>query len=568
MRNSPFIEIKRWFSSKTIKIKRNTYTLAEELKTYTKVCEFDDLGMLRKTEVHCAGTPILSDVITYKKNGENTTMCVANEKFTHNGSTRTRAYTTDLYGRVTAVSDTVLGNHTYEYDYRGFLVREDDKSFEYDGNGNITRAGDNVFTYDSVIKDRLMSVGGKHITYSESNPLNPKTYDGKTFEFEGRRLVRMLLDNKVVSYEYDNFGYRIQKSITEDNVTKVTKYSYNNGKLIFEDDGSVCVRYLYDENDALYGFMYDNKPYFYIKDFMQNIIGIVDKSGDVVVKYEYTAFGDLKSKTGNMADTVGDVNSFRYKGYYLDKETGYFYCKSRYYDPKWMRFINMDHPDIIADTTLSHNDKNVYTYCDNDPINRVDSDGEAWHILIGAAVGAITSLVTSLATEIVEYAKNGEDKEIDGWGILTSVVIGTAEGALMAACPGASIAISAGASALEEAIDGTRDYYTKDGSTTVREIVTNTLIAGAFGAAMGVGGSAFSKVNKGDLINTAVGSLSNAFKKGVHPVVKKAAKKAVKKAAKLVKNEIFEGVSEYAYTALQEFTSWVTNLILDKAFEK
>lgn len=272
-------------------------TLATELKTYTKVCEFDELGMLRKTEVHCAGSSILSDVITYKKNDKNTTQCVANEKFTHNGTVRTREYDTDSYGRVTSVTDSVLGSHTYEYDYRGFLVTEDDTVYEYDGNGNITRAGDKVFTYDSVIKDRLMSVDGKAITYSESNPLNPKTYDGKTFEFEGRRLVKVSSGNMVATYKYDDTGLRTEKTVTKNGVATTTKFVYNGGKLIAEYTGTKRVAYLYDENGMLYGFIYDNAKYFYIRDTLQNILGIVDASGDVVVNYYFSAlyanFGGL-----------------------------------------------------------------------------------------------------------------------------------------------------------------------------------------------------------------------------------------------------------------------------------
>lgn len=348
-------------------------TLAAELKTYTKVCEFDDLGMLRKTEVHCAGAPILSDVITYKKNGKNTTLCVANEKFTHNGSVRTRTYTTDLYGRVTAVSDTVLGNHTYEYDYRGFLVREDNKIFEYDGNGNITRAGDKVFTYDSVIKDRLMSVGGKPITYSESNPLNPKTYDGKTFEFEGRRLVKVTSDNMVATYNYDNLGLRTEKSVTENGVTTTTKFVYDGGRLVTEYIGSSRVDYLYDENGRLYGFVYNSAKYFYIRDALQNILGIVDATGDAVVHYDYSAYGECMAITGSEANTIGVINSFRYKGYYFDKETGFFYCKSRYYLPQWCRWFNAD--NLVNLRRNVSCGTNLFGYCNDLPITNTDDSG-------------------------------------------------------------------------------------------------------------------------------------------------------------------------------------------------
>ena len=39
-------------------------------------------------------------------------------------------------------------------------------------------------------------------------------------------------------------------------------------------------------------------------------------------------------------DALG--NPFRYRGYYYDRETGFYYLQSRYYDPATGRFINAD----------------------------------------------------------------------------------------------------------------------------------------------------------------------------------------------------------------------------------
>ncbi|MCM1131634.1 MAG: hypothetical protein NC325_08125, partial [Anaeroplasma bactoclasticum] len=55
--------------------------------------------------------------------------------------TTTRAYETDNLGRLTKVTDSLFGNHTYSYDEKGYLKSEDTTSFSYDVNGNITQAG-------------------------------------------------------------------------------------------------------------------------------------------------------------------------------------------------------------------------------------------------------------------------------------------------------------------------------------------------------------------------------------------------------------------------------------------
>ncbi len=102
-----------------------------------------------------------------------------------------------------------------------------------------------------------------------------------------------------------------------------------------------------------------------------------------------------------------------YKGYYYDVETGLYYLNSRYYDPEVGRFISAD--DISYLDPESINRLNLYSYCGNNPIMRVDPSGHTWYdwviggaIILGclamtvitvggiaAAGGAMLSVVTS-----------------------------------------------------------------------------------------------------------------------------------------------------------------------------
>lgn len=71
----------------------------------------------------------------------------------------------------------------------------------------------------------------------------------------------------------------------------------------------------------------------------------------------------------------------------------------------------------------------------------------------------------------------------------------------------------------------------------------------------GSAGSDF--VKGGKLINEAVNSFGNTFRKGVNPVVKKIAKKLVKKAAKHVGRKYLSGqIESVAYLGLSDFSSW------------
>jgi len=53
-------------------------------------------------------------------------------------------------------------------------------------------------------------------------------------------------------------------------------------------------------------------------------------------------------------------------------ETGFYYLNSRYYDPAIGRFINADG---YANTGQAVPGGNMFTYCLNNPVNRVDPSG-------------------------------------------------------------------------------------------------------------------------------------------------------------------------------------------------
>ncbi|MFQ8576167.1 MAG: RHS repeat domain-containing protein [Acutalibacteraceae bacterium] len=67
---------------------------------------------------------------------------------------------------------------------------------------------------------------------------------------------------------------------------------------------------------------------------------MADKKGTVVANYYYDAWGNVTQITGNTA--LAQTNPLRYRSYYYDSETGFYYVSSRYYDPEIGRFINAD----------------------------------------------------------------------------------------------------------------------------------------------------------------------------------------------------------------------------------
>lgn len=122
------------------------------------------------------------------------------------------------------------------------------------------------------------------------------------------------------------------------------------------------------------------------------------------------------------------VNPFRYRGYYYDTDTGLYYLQSRYYNPQWGRFLNADTATVIADSsTIS--DKNLFAYCGNNLVMRADADGEFWHIVAGATIGAVVCGLSS----IISQAIAGED--INWTAVAISAASGAVSGAINAAFP-------------------------------------------------------------------------------------------------------------------------------------
>jgi len=103
-----------------------------------------------------------------------------------------------------------------------------------------------------------------------------------------------------------------------------------------------------------------------VRDALENILGIIDNAGNLVVQYAYNAWGKPESTTGTLATTVGELNPFRYKGYYFDSDTGMYYCHTRYYVPDWCRWLCAD--GVIGLDPSSLFEQNLYCYCNNNPV--------------------------------------------------------------------------------------------------------------------------------------------------------------------------------------------------------
>ena len=109
--------------------------------------------------------------------------------------------------------------------------------------------------------------------------------------------------------------------------------------------------------------------YYYVLNHQGDVVKLINSSSSVVASYTYNAWGEILTATGTMAD----INPLRYRGYYYDSETGWYYLQSRYYDPVMHRFINAD---SFASTGAGILGCNMFAYCNNNPIIYSDTTGQ------------------------------------------------------------------------------------------------------------------------------------------------------------------------------------------------
>lgn len=147
------------------------------------------------------------------------------------------------------------------------------------------------------------------------------------------------------------------------------------------------VLYLYDADGSPIGMQYRNTSYgegefdtyWFEKNLQGDIVAVYNQAGTKLIAYTYDAWGNSSVTYYNSgSSTTATYNPFRYRGYYLDTESGLYYLNSRYYDPAIGRFITADKLSSVKASEYSLGDKNLYAYCDNNPVMYTDDGGTFW----------------------------------------------------------------------------------------------------------------------------------------------------------------------------------------------
>ena len=353
-------------------------------------------------------------------------------------------YTYDSAGRIATYAPSVAAKYAEQYTYDELeqltKVTKDNKtvaSYTYDTAGNILTAqnatGTHTYTYGNADwRDLLTAYDGHAFAYEQSatgKPSgNPTTYYngteyGMTWKM-GNQLATASKTGQSMTFSYDADGIRTSKTVANGNKTVTYSYLTQDGKVMrqeWDEDGvNYQLDFFYDTQGKPLAVIYrqngDGLSYYCLTNQQGDVTKLykpVAVSGSTKVNmveiatYSYDPWGkatvtvNTGSQITNNDRTLANINPLRYRGYYQDVETGFYYLQSRYYDPVIGRFINADLPEYAALSATDITGTNLFAYCKNDPINHADEDGEWLNLVIGAVVGAAVNYVSQVADNLL-----------------------------------------------------------------------------------------------------------------------------------------------------------------------
>ena len=429
---------------------------------FTRSTDYDNLGRVTKQSFSAEnGDTSMSMTYKYPDAEKNKEYALPSEMDVQECS---YSYKYDRNGNITEIqrvphkgSTEKILKDTFQYDERNQLIRENSQSqdktivYAYDQGGNLksvkeyaytegtlpeTPVHEETGTYSSTWKDQLLNWDGTAMTYDAVG--NMLTRGDTVYTWTMGRKLASVDNGRKAQYFYDHTGARVKKVV--DGVA--TNYHMAGDLLASETCNGGTTWYVYDSGANLVAIIIAGKYYYYVRNVQNDIVALVDDSGKTVVNYVYDSWGKLLSITGSLKDTVGIQNPFRYRGYYYDNETGMYYLKNRYYDPGLRRFIGSDAITTVEASLETFHNRNLYIYCNQNPIVRSDSKGNIWQVLLAGAVGAGISLGYQLVFEKKELNMKtvaqatldgivmavGASAATVGWQIVTNVATSVISG--------------------------------------------------------------------------------------------------------------------------------------------
>ncbi len=233
-----------------------------------------------------------------------------------------------------------------------------------------------------------------------------------------------LNSSQVNQHDYIGEGYEVYK----DFVANTEKH------IIYVPGGDGICAIIVRGNDG-------ENIYYPFTDHLNTITALTDASNNVVFEQAFDAWGvyrDPGSWTHWGRDYVTGTGFEWLKGFTGHenmREFNLINMNARLYDPVNGRMLS---PDNILASENSTQDYNRYSYCGNNPVSRIDPDGNFWHIVVGALIGGI-------ANTAMHWQQITAGGEFNLAAAATAFTIGAAAGGVAAATFGGSLAASGAA---------------------------------------------------------------------------------------------------------------------------
>ena len=185
------------------------------------------------------------------------------------------------------------------------------------------------------------------------------------------------------AYSYDALGRRIARIVDADGAATETRYFYNDWQVCEEQNeaGETEATYVYGLYiDEVLNMQRDvdgddtPENYYHLADDRSNTTALVDADGSVVERYEYQDYGAPEFFDGASTPIPQSAfgNPYLFTGRRYDPETGWYYYRTRYLDPRAGRFTTRDAIGIWGDPL---NAGNGYVYVGNNPWSWLDPTG-------------------------------------------------------------------------------------------------------------------------------------------------------------------------------------------------
>ena len=321
-------------------------------------------------------------------------------------------------------------NYTYTYDSAGRLISDGMYTYTYDSYNNLTKktGGGTTYeyAYDRSVRAVLNSVTVNGTTQSFRYDCmgNISSYDNKNLTWTRGNMLEggTFIAGKAFAYKYDPNNFRYSKTVNG----VETLYYWDGDKLVGEKTGDNYTQYVY-ASDGIVGMIYNDERYYFEKNLFGDVLRAIDENGNAVASFRYDSFGKLLAQSGNMVDRV----KFRYRGYYFDDETGFYYLQSRYYDPSLCRFISSDQYELTKSLSKIPGQLNLYAYCNNNPIMYTDEDGEGIITVLAIILGFAGAIAGGTYLGVKAY-----DAGYTGWNLAGAIALGTVGGGIIGASTG------------------------------------------------------------------------------------------------------------------------------------